>query len=154
MSDEMIYLDDLPFNLTKDESDYLLSIIPEDIAYTGMQWGFSDTVFRDELFVYIIKEKLKFPSTKEYYESDIFKELREKGTILSNEILFGKTEKFTIYFSLIFFGIDGKDLPNTGNMVITAANADKAKKNSFFAVATSMFKSGYVLKSLEITKIE
>lgn len=154
MSDEIIYLDDLPFNLTQDESDYLMSIIPENIAHTGIQWGYNDTVFRDELYEYIVKEKLKFSSVEEYLKSDIAKEYFEKGTLLSNEILFGKTEKFTIYFSLVFFGKDGKDIPNSGNMVITAANSEKAKKNAFFAVSTSMFKSGYVLKSLDITKIE
>jgi hypothetical protein len=155
MSDEeIICLDDLPFELTKDESDYLMTILPEHIAKIGKECGYKDTVFRDNLYKYIVQEKLKFASIEEYYNSDVAKEYFGKGTVLSNEILFGKTEKFTIYFSLVFFGNDEKEIQNSGNIVITAATYDKARKNAFFAVATSIFKSGYVLKSLEITKIQ
>ena len=151
---EIIYLDDLPFNLTKEESDYLFSLLPDHIAGLGTQWGYDDTVFREDVFKYIVKEKLGFSDTKEYYKSEVFKNYQDNGVILSNEILFGKTEKYKISFSLVFFGKHDVEIGNSGSMEIITANYEKARKNAFFAVATNIFKSGHVLKSLEITKIE
>jgi len=151
---EQIYLDDLPFNLTKEESDYLMQQIPSEISSLATQWGYGDTVFRDNLFEYIIKEKLKYSSVDEYYASDVFKNYRDNDVILSNELLFGEAQKFNIFFSVTFLDKDGTDLENNGSIGIMADNEEKARKNAFFGVVKEMFSKGYVLRRLEITKIE
>jgi len=151
---EIIHLDDLPFNLTKEESNYLMEIIPSDISALAYQYGYSDTVFRENLHEYIIAEKLKYASVEEYYKSDVAKNYFDNKQLLSNEILFGEVKKYKIVFDVVFFGKDDAEVSNIGSIGITAVSYDKARKNAFFAVVSDIFKKGYVLKKLEITKID
>jgi hypothetical protein len=155
MSENIVTMDSLPFNLTQEESDYFVrEILPQNISAIGHQWGFDDTVFRDEVMEFVVKEILKYSSVEEYYESDVAKNYFDNDVILSNELLFGKTKKFKIFFDVVFFDKEGKELENRGNLGITAVDMDKARKNAFFAAVTNFFREGYVLKSLNVTKIE
>ena len=119
------------------------------------KYGYSDSVFRDNLFEYIIKEVLQFPSTKEYYDSDIFKNYTDHQEMLSNSILIGDVKKFKIYFDVVVYSKEWEDLPQQGgDFVIYTDDEQKAKANAFFELAANLFKKGYVLKKLEVTKIE
>ena len=52
-----LYIDDLAI----DDSDQSMMFevfnrLPSDIQGLAVQWGFSDTVFRDDVFVYLIRK--------------------------------------------------------------------------------------------------
>lgn len=154
MNEKIIYMNDLPFELNEEESDYLMEILPPEISSLGKRWGYNDTVFRDNLMEYIVGEKLKYNSIEEYYNSDVAKNYFNNKVTLSNEILFGKVEKFKIKFLVTFYDKDGGEIENSGSIGIIAKNSEKARKNAFFAVVTNMFRAGHVLKKLEIVNIK
>lgn len=154
MSDNIIYMDDLPFNLDERESEALLRKLPEEVSSIGIQWGFNDTVFRDDLFEYVVKEILHFENIEKYYESDVFKEYKEKGKLLSNDLLLGETKRFKVVFNTIFYDKEMNEAPHhCGSFESVAKDLNVAKKNAFFELAKLVFKSGYVVKKLEIVEI-
>lgn len=150
---DIITLDDLPFNFTKEESQQLMEIIPKDISAIGEINGYSDSIFKEKLMEYIIIEKLKYESFDEFYKSDVAQNYFDSSVILSNELIFGGIEKFIIHFSAVFYTKDGDLQNNNGTIGITAINLSKAKNNAFFAVASNLFKNKLVLQKLEILKI-
>jgi len=154
MNDKIIYLDDLPFNFNEQETQMLLEQIPKEISLMAKQYGYHDSVFRDKLFEYIIEEKLKYESVEDYYNSDIAKNWFEKNEKLSNDLIFGKTEKFTVKFEVVFVGNHGTEIKNSGTFGLTTISLEKAWKNAFVAVFTELAKDGYVIKSLTIKNIK
>ncbi len=147
-------MDSLPFNLDERETEAFLRKLPEEISSIGIQWGFSDTVFRDNLFEYVVKEILHFESVEKYYESDIYKKYVEKGELLSNNVLLGDVHRFKVTFNVIFYDKDMNEAPHhCGNFESVATDLTTAKKNAFFELAKLVFKSGYVVKKLEIVEI-
>lgn len=155
MSEKIIYLDDLPFNLNEQESELLMKKIPKNISGIAEMWGYNDSVFRDNLFEYIIKEILHFESIEKYYESDIFKKYTEKNELLSNSILIDESKKFRIFFDAVFYNKDFEDTPvHSGTFEMIANNINIVKQNSFLELSKSAFKDNLAAKKLEITKIE
>ena len=153
MSEKIICIDDLPFRLSEQESDLLMSKIPSNIAAIGREWGYNDTVFRDNLFEHIVKKILGFEDVDAYYESEVFKNYHEKRQILSNEILIGKTSKFKITFGIVYYDKDFNQISTTGSFEIIAIDFDTARDNSFFELSRYILKAGYVLRKLEVLLI-
>lgn len=154
MSDNIIYMDDLPFKLDASETEAFLKKMPEEISSVGIQWGFNDTVFRDNLFEYVVKEILHFKSVDEYYESDIYKKYSEKGELLSNSMLLGEVKRFKVVFNIVFYDKEMNEAPNhCGSFESVAKDLDVAKKNAFFELAKIVFRTGYVVKKLEVVEI-
>ena len=155
MSDKIIYLDDLPFKLDEQETECLMRKIPSNISADGVQWGFNDTVFRDNLFKYIVKEILHFKDVDDYYKSEIFKKYHENGELLSNQILLGDVKRFSTTFNIVYYDKELNEAPpHHGDFESVAVSLDTAKKNAFFELAKLVFKAGYVVKSLEIVEIK
>jgi hypothetical protein len=153
MENNIIHIDDLPFELNESETQLLLKKIPESIASIGIQWGFSDSVFRDNLFEHIVTKILHFESIDSYYESDVFKDL-ESGKLLSNTILLGENKNFKITFNAVFYDEKMNETPeHHGSYNLVSFDMDAAKKNAFVELAKITFKSGYVIKKLEIKDI-
>ena len=151
----IISMDDLPFQLDEQESTALLNKIPENIASVGIQWGFNDTVFRDNLFEYIVKEVLHFESIDKYYESEIFVKYKETGECLSNNVLLGDVNRFKVSFGMIIYDKILEETPeHKGHFETVSADLEVAKKNAFSELAKLVFKQGYVVKKLEIFNIE
>jgi hypothetical protein len=67
--DDYIHLDDLPFeNLGLD----FFNGLPQHIQSDILQWGYNDTVVKENLFEFIVE--IQFGMTiKQYYESSLFK---------------------------------------------------------------------------------
>ena len=155
MSNKIISLDDLPFNLNEQESELLMKKIPKNISAIGERFGYSDSVFRDNLFEYIIKEIMHFESIDKYYKSEVCKKYLENGNVLSNSILIGDVKRFKIYFNSVFYN---KQLEETeehqGNFEFVSVDLDTAKRNAFFELVKAILKDGFAVKKLEITKIE
>lgn len=155
MNDKIIRIDDLPFDLNAQESEFLMSKIPKNISAIGLQWGYDDTVFKDNLFEYIVKNILHFEDIDKYYESDVCKKYLEKGELLANSILIGDVKQFRICFDSVFYN---KQLEETGvhhgSFESVSIDLDTAKRNAFFELAKIVLKDGFAVKKLEITKIE
>lgn len=49
--------DVLDYEPTYDQIQAIWDKLPEDIKATGIQWGTSDTVFRDDFYVWLQKNK-------------------------------------------------------------------------------------------------
>lgn len=155
MSDKILALDDLPFNLDEQETGLFIKKLPENISAIGKQWGFCDTVFRDKVFEYIVTEILHFKSIEEYYNSDVFKKYQEKGEVLSNSILLGEYKRFKIMFNATFYDKEmNESLPHHGDFESVSIDYNTAKKNAFFELAKLVFKKGIAVKKLEITEIK
>jgi len=154
-SDNIIYMDDLPFNLDAQETEVLMKKLPEAISSLGVQHGFNDTVFRDNLMEYVVKKVLNFKDVDEYYASEVFKRYKEKGELLDNAILIGDVKRYKIKFNCVFYDKELKEMPpHKGNFESVSSNYDVVKKNAFFELAKLVFKAGYVVKKLEIVEIE
>jgi hypothetical protein len=59
-------LDDLEINQDSEKMFELFNELPDNIQGIAVQWGFNDTVFRDEAFVFLVK-KLFNQTVEEYY---------------------------------------------------------------------------------------
>jgi hypothetical protein len=152
---KVLILDDLPFDLNEQETNLFMNKIPTDISTQGIHWGLNDSVFRDNVFEYIIKEILLFKSIDDYYDSDIFKRYIEIGENLSNDILIGENKKFKISFRSVFYKKDMEGIvTHESDFEMIAIDFEDVKRNSFFELAKNVFKAGYVVKSLEIVEIK
>ena len=65
--DKGIYLDDLPFETQGLE---FFNALPDHLQGEALQWGFSDTVVRENIFVFLIENQFGM-TVKEYYASGI-----------------------------------------------------------------------------------
>lgn len=65
--DKGIYMDDLPFETQGLE---FFNALPDHLQGEAMQWGFSDTCVREDLFEFLIENQFGM-SVKEYYASGI-----------------------------------------------------------------------------------
>lgn len=74
------YMDDFPVD--SNDQDLMLKIfnhLPTHLQGLAIQWGCSDTVFRDDVFVFMIKTQFGLDSSKEYYENPITKAILRSG---------------------------------------------------------------------------
>ena len=60
------YLDDLEINQDSEKMFEIFNELPDNIQGIAVQWGFNDTVFRDNAFVFLVK-KLFNQTVEEYY---------------------------------------------------------------------------------------
>lgn len=63
-----LYLDDLPFDDSNE--DLMLELfnhLPSDLQGLAVSWGLNDTVFRDDLFEYLLENQFGW-SINEYYD--------------------------------------------------------------------------------------
>jgi hypothetical protein len=85
--DEMgkLYLDDLPFD--DSDTDLMLELfnnLPDDLQGTAVSWGFNDTVFREDLFEYLLETQFGW-TPKEYYDHH-YRDFEEQGCFDDNPI--------------------------------------------------------------------
>ncbi len=147
-------MDCLPFCLDEVESREFLKKIPENISSIGVQWGFNDTVFRDNLMEYVVKEVLGFKSVEEYYTSDLFLKYKNEGQLLPTSMLLGETKRYKIAFSITYLDKELNESPGTGDFEMVSQDLDTTKKNAFFELARVVFKKGYVIKKLELLSFQ
>lgn len=79
------YIDDL--NINDEDQGFMLQVfneLPNHLQGLAVQWGFSDTVFRDDVFEYLIKA-LHGMTVTEYYD----KKVHERPN-LSNQFVLDK----------------------------------------------------------------
>jgi len=65
--DKGVYMDDLPFETQGLE---FFNSLPEHLQGEALQWGFGDTVVRENIFVFLIENQFGM-TPKEYYSSGI-----------------------------------------------------------------------------------
>lgn len=63
-------MDDLPFNLTRDQQFELFNLLPSEIQGEAIKWGSNDTEFREKLMGFIL-EKYFDMTFDQYYQSEI-----------------------------------------------------------------------------------
>lgn len=91
MFDEIgpFYLDD--FAIDSSDQDFMYEVftmLPSHEQHLALEWGCSDTVFRDNVFEFLCKAILDM-TCEEYYASSVFKEYINNGTLIvpKNEIM-------------------------------------------------------------------
>lgn len=73
------YVDDFPISSSDQDLMFkLFNKLPLHEKALAIEWGFMDTVFRDNVFTFLVENQLGM-STKEYYDSDIFKDYLENS---------------------------------------------------------------------------
>lgn len=66
------YLPDMDFGyLSEDQMLQIFNALPSHIQGIAVQWGCSDTVFRDEVLVWIVKNQFGL-TTEEYYKEQLW----------------------------------------------------------------------------------
>jgi len=71
-------LGELCIDMSGDTGLHIFNALPSHLQGLAVQWGFSDTVFRDDSYVYIVEELFKCSwdeyhereSTKKYFNSE------------------------------------------------------------------------------------
>lgn len=71
--DGNFYVDDFPISSNQDFMFDLFNLLPKYEQSLAIEWGFNDTVFRDNVFTFLCKNQLNM-TTKEYYDSNISKQ--------------------------------------------------------------------------------
>jgi hypothetical protein len=67
------YLDDFPINSSNQDLMFeIFNNLPKHERMLAIEWGFNDTVFRDNVFEFLCENQLNM-TCEEYYKSDIFK---------------------------------------------------------------------------------
>ncbi len=85
------YVDDFPVDDSNQDFMFeLFNYLPLHAKVLAIEWGFNDTVFRDVVFEFLIKNQLGM-TVDEYYNSDIFDNYHNYHTLI--EIDFGKLKK-------------------------------------------------------------
>lgn len=70
---ENFYLPDMNFgDLTSDQMLEIFNALPSHIQGMAVSWGFSDTCFRDDVFVWLIKNQFGITS-EEYHTNNMWK---------------------------------------------------------------------------------
>ena len=73
------YFNDLCFDSTNQTTMLkIFNLLPSNLQGLAVSWGCDDSVFRDDVFEYLIKNQFEM-TVKEYYESDIFNYFIKKG---------------------------------------------------------------------------
>jgi hypothetical protein len=85
------YLDDLPFRYEDVDQKKLWNNMPEEIQLEALRWGANDTVVRDNVFEFLLKNQLDLTADM-WYDKD------EDGIYTHElaEALFGKGEPIYI----------------------------------------------------------
>ncbi len=142
---------EMPFDLTSEEEEIFKNNLPENIK------KLNGDEFVKNAELYIIKNIIGYKSKEEYKKSNIYKDYINNQQYLSKNLLF-KHQKFKIYFSVVFFTNQNSKKEftsvNKGAIEITATTKEKARNHAFFAVAENLLRNEYVIKSIDITKIE
>ena len=84
------YLDDFPVSSNQDIMFDLFNHIPSHIQSVAIAWGFSDTVFRDNVFEFLCENQLGM-TCENYYKSKIAKDYFDNGVLI--ELDFQKMKK-------------------------------------------------------------
>ena len=65
------YLDDFPVDSRDQDLMFeIFNLLPKQERMLAIEWGFSDTVFRDNVFEFLCKNQLGM-TCKEYYKSEV-----------------------------------------------------------------------------------
>ena len=81
------YIDDFPISGNQDFMFELFNSLPKNLKGLAIQWGLSDTVFRDDVFELLCKNQLNM-TCEEYYNSKIAKDYFDNGVLI--EFCFNK----------------------------------------------------------------
>jgi len=79
--DGNFYIDDFPISSNQDIMFELFTNLPSHEKSLAIEWGFNDTVFRDNVFVILCKSQLGM-TCKEYYSSKEFKNYMDNGELI------------------------------------------------------------------------
>lgn len=67
------YLPDMNFgDLTSDQMLEIFNALPSHLQGMAVSWGFNDTCFRDDVFVWIVENQFGI-TTEEYYANNMWK---------------------------------------------------------------------------------
>ncbi len=87
------YLDDFPINdSNQDVMLNIFNVLPNHLQGLALSWGLSDSVFRNDVFEYLLKKLLNM-SVDEYYESKIAKDWFDNGVEIELDFNKFKDEK-------------------------------------------------------------
>jgi len=75
------YVDDFPITSNQDFMFELFNNLPTHERMLAIEWGFNDTVFRDNVFEFLCKYQLGM-TCEEYYESKISKDYFNHGVLI------------------------------------------------------------------------
>jgi len=75
------YIDSFPISSNQDIMFDLFTHLPSHEKALAIEWGFNDTVFRDNVFVILCESQLNM-TTKEYYNSEICKRYFDNGELI------------------------------------------------------------------------
>ena len=77
------YIDDFPLDYNDEKTMFLLfNQLPNDIQGTVIQWGFGDTVARDNIFEHVI-DRFFNVTVEEYYKEELY---NSGGTFIKIDI--------------------------------------------------------------------
>jgi len=81
------YLDDFAINsIDQDLMFKLFNHLPSNERMLAIEWGFNDTVFKDNVFEFLCKNQLNM-TVDEYYKSDIFKKYLNNREFITIDFL-------------------------------------------------------------------
>ena len=75
------YIDDFPISSNQDFMFNLFNSLPNHEQGLAIQWGFNDTVFRDNVFELLCESQLNM-TCEEYYKSKIAKDYFDNGVLI------------------------------------------------------------------------
>ena len=75
------YIDDFPISSNQDIMFELFNHLPSHEKSLAIEWGFNDTVFKDNVFEILCKSQLGMTGV-EYYNSDICKNYLDNGELI------------------------------------------------------------------------
>ena len=124
------YFHDLCFDSSDQEvMRKIFNLLPSHLQGLAVSWDCNDSVFRDDVFVYLLKNQFDM-TPEEYRESEIGKDFFENGTY--QEVDFDKLTPKQISFDIETGGLDGSNvfMMYDGEKAeqITATGSDKLKE--------------------------
>ena len=97
------YFNDLCFDSTNQTTMLkIFNLLPSNLQGLAVSWGCDDSVFRDDVFEFLIKNQFDM-TVKEYYDSNIFNWFIKKGHY--QKFSFDKLEPKTVQFDIETEGI-------------------------------------------------
>lgn len=73
------YVDDFPIDCRNQDLMFeIFNYLPKHERMLAIEWGFNDTVFRDNVFEFLCENQLGM-TCKEYYKSDIARNYFDNG---------------------------------------------------------------------------
>jgi len=86
------YLDDFPINDSDQNLMFdIFNNLPTHEKMLAIEWGFNDTVFRDNVFEFLCKNQLDM-TCEDYYESEIAKDYFDSGYLIEIDFIKLKNE--------------------------------------------------------------